>query len=142
MQSQRQDNGPVVLAYASRGHRKHQKNMDNYSSMKLELLGLKRAITEKCKDYLVGAKFVVLTDNNPMTKKINVISQTDMYFAMQRYQKDTLSVSQIHNFVQNISYFILYIITKNCVDEVIHFIAYFYPVSHVDELQNKKGLGQ
>lgn len=33
---------------------------------KLELLALKWAITEKFKDYLTGAKFVVYTDNNPV----------------------------------------------------------------------------
>ena len=46
------------LAYGSRGLTKHDKNMDTYSSMKLEVLGLKWAITDKFRDYLVGAKFV------------------------------------------------------------------------------------
>ena len=41
--------------------------MENYSSRKLELLGLKWAITEKCKDYLYGAFFTVRTDNNPLS---------------------------------------------------------------------------
>lgn len=39
--SQEQANGKVVIAYASRGLRKAEKNMENYSSMKLELLALK-----------------------------------------------------------------------------------------------------
>ena len=40
--------------------------LENYSSMKLELLGLKWAVTEKFRDYLLGQKFTVLTDNNPL----------------------------------------------------------------------------
>ena len=41
--------------------------MRNYSSAKLELLALKWAICEKFKDYLIGSKFTVHTDNNPLT---------------------------------------------------------------------------
>ena len=41
--------------------------MSNYSSLKLELLALKWAITEKSTDYLLGSKFVVYTDNNPLS---------------------------------------------------------------------------
>ena len=40
--------------------------MHNYSSAKLELLALKWAITEKFRDYLLGSKFTVYTDNNPL----------------------------------------------------------------------------
>lgn len=36
------------------------------SSLKLELLALKWSVTEKFRDYLLGNKFVVLTDNNPL----------------------------------------------------------------------------
>ncbi len=54
------------VAYASRGLRKSERNMSNYSSRKLELLALKWAVTEQFKNYLVGRKFVVLTDNNPL----------------------------------------------------------------------------
>ena len=39
--------------------------MEKYSSRKLELLGLKWAVTDKFKDY--GAQFIVRTDNNPLT---------------------------------------------------------------------------
>ena len=38
----------------------------SYAS-KLEFLALKWAITEKLHDYLYGAKFTVVTDNNPLT---------------------------------------------------------------------------
>ena len=41
--------------------------MNNYSSMKLELLALKWAITEKFRDLLIGSEFVVYTDNNPLS---------------------------------------------------------------------------
>ena len=65
--SQQQDGKPVVLGYASRGLRGSETNMLNYSSMKLELLGLKWALAEKFRDMLIGAKCVVYTDNNPLS---------------------------------------------------------------------------
>ncbi|KAG1928789.1 interleukin-1 receptor accessory protein-like 1-A, partial [Pimephales promelas] len=78
--SQEQDGGlrrPV--AYASRGLRLTERNMDNYSAMKLELLALKWAVTDKFRDYLLGAKFTVLTDNNPLcylrTAKLGAVEQ-------------------------------------------------------------------
>ena len=40
--------------------------MHNYSSAKLELLALKWAVTEKFRHYLLGSKFTVYTDNNPL----------------------------------------------------------------------------
>ena len=54
------------VAYASRGLRKTERNMNNYSSRKLELLALKWAVTEQFKHYLIGSKFIVYTDNNPL----------------------------------------------------------------------------
>lgn len=41
--------------------------MVNYSSMKLEFLALKWAMTEKFREYLLGNKCVVYTDNNPLS---------------------------------------------------------------------------
>ena len=41
--------------------------MKYYSSVKLELLALKWSVCKKFKDYLIGSKFTVLTDNNPLT---------------------------------------------------------------------------
>ena len=41
--------------------------MDNYSTMKLEMLGLKWAVTEKFRDYLLGSECTVYTDNNPLS---------------------------------------------------------------------------
>ena len=52
------------MIYASRGLTSSEKN---YPAAKLELLALKLTITEKLHDYLYGAKFTVLTDNNPLT---------------------------------------------------------------------------
>ena len=40
--------------------------MWNYSSAKLELLALKTVVTEKLRDYLLGSKFTIYTDNNPL----------------------------------------------------------------------------
>ena len=78
--SQVQDGKSKVIAYVSRGLRGGEKNMDNYSSKKLELLSLKWAVTEKLRDYLHGAHFTVYTDNNPLThvltqKKLPALEQ-------------------------------------------------------------------
>ena len=35
--------------------------------MKLEFLAMKWAITDKFRHYLLGGKFKVITDNNPLT---------------------------------------------------------------------------
>ena len=60
-----EQNGVVkVIAYASRGLKKAELN---YSSNKLEFLCLYWAVTKKFHDYLYGNKFVVTTDNNPLT---------------------------------------------------------------------------
>lgn len=55
------------IAFASRGLRPTEKNMSNYSSRKLEFLALKWAVTQKFREYLLGNKFLVLTDNNPLS---------------------------------------------------------------------------
>ena len=53
-----------VISYASRGLKRSEKN---YPASKLEFLALKWAVTGKLSDYLYGTKFIVLTDNNPLT---------------------------------------------------------------------------
>ena len=78
--SQLQDGKPRVIAYASRALRGAEKNHVRYNSMKLELLALKWAVTEKFRDYLLGNQFVVLTDNNPLkyimtTAKLGAVEQ-------------------------------------------------------------------
>ena len=66
--SQEDNNGNMrVISYASRTLKPYEKSMRNYSSAKLELLALKWSVCEKFRDYLIGSKFTVLTDNNPLT---------------------------------------------------------------------------
>jgi hypothetical protein len=78
--SQIQDGKPRVIAYASRGLRGGERNMENYSSKKLELLALKWAVTDKFRDYLLGGRCTIFTDNNPLThimtqKKLPALEQ-------------------------------------------------------------------
>ena len=40
--------------------------MHDYSLAKIELMALKWSICDKFKDYLLGSKFTVFTDNNPL----------------------------------------------------------------------------
>ena len=61
---QEQDGIKRVISYASRGLSKSE---INYSAHRLEFLALKWAVCEKFHDYLYGARFTVLTDNNPLT---------------------------------------------------------------------------
>uniref|UniRef100_A0A674PMZ3 Gypsy retrotransposon integrase-like protein 1 n=1 Tax=Takifugu rubripes TaxID=31033 RepID=A0A674PMZ3_TAKRU len=65
--SQETDGCVRPVAYASRGLRPTERNMSNYSSMKLEFLALKWAVTEKFREYLLGHKCIVYTDNNPLS---------------------------------------------------------------------------
>ena len=65
--SQMQEGRLRIIAYASRGLRGAERNAANYSSKKLELLALKWAVTETFRDYLLGSKFTIYTDNNPLT---------------------------------------------------------------------------
>ena len=65
--SQRGDDGAVrVIAYASHSLRLGERSMRDYSSAKIELLALKWSVCKKFKDYLLGSKFTVYTDNNPL----------------------------------------------------------------------------
>lgn len=65
--SQETEGGTRPIAYASRGLRPTERNMANYSSMKLEFLALKWAMTEKFREYLLGHRCMVFTDNNPLS---------------------------------------------------------------------------
>ncbi|KAL7831377.1 hypothetical protein SRHO_G00308800 [Serrasalmus rhombeus] len=65
--SQEQGGKIRPVAYASRGLRPTERNMTNYSSMKLEFLALKWAMTEKFREYLLGHHCTVYTDNNPLS---------------------------------------------------------------------------
>ncbi|KAK7915620.1 hypothetical protein WMY93_011381 [Mugilogobius chulae] len=77
--AQVQDGKERVIAYASRSLQPAERNDQNYSSFKLELLALKWAVTDKFKDYLYGAEFIVFTDNNPLvhldTARLGAVEQ-------------------------------------------------------------------
>ena len=77
---QDQEDGRRIIAYASRTLHGSERNDANYSSAKLELLAVKWAVTEKFKDYLLGSKFEIITDNNPLsylqtTAKLGAVEQ-------------------------------------------------------------------
>lgn len=55
------------VAYASRSLRPAERNTATYSSMRLEFLALKWAMAEKFREYLLGHRCVVRTDNNPLS---------------------------------------------------------------------------
>ena len=60
------DNKVRVIAYASQSLWPSEKSRRDYSSAKIELMALKWSICNKFKDYLLGSKFTVFTDNNPL----------------------------------------------------------------------------
>ena len=64
--SQQIDGVKSVIAYASRSLRPAEKNDKNYSAFKLELLGVRWAVCEAFRDYLMGNKCIILTDHNPL----------------------------------------------------------------------------
>lgn len=76
--SQEQGGKLRPIAYASRGLRRTERNMENYSSMKLECLALKWAVCDKFREYLLGNDFIY-TDNNPLchlqTSKFGALEQ-------------------------------------------------------------------
>ena len=66
--SQEDDVGNLhIISFASHMLKPYEKSMHNYSSAKLELLTLKWSVCKKFRDYFIGSKFTVLTDNNPLT---------------------------------------------------------------------------
>ena len=66
--SEEDDDGNFcIISYASCTLKPYKKSMCNYSSTKLELLALKWSVCKKFRDYLIGSKFTVLTDNNLLT---------------------------------------------------------------------------
>ncbi|KAL0154049.1 hypothetical protein M9458_050649 [Cirrhinus mrigala] len=79
------------IAFASRGLRPSERNMTNYSSMKLELLALKWAMTEKFREYLLGNKVTVYTDNNPLRylESLRWVSQLALFEYEIKYRPGT-----------------------------------------------------
>ena len=62
---QKQEDGKErVIAYASHTLNRAERN---YDAHKLEFLALKWAVTDRFHEYLYGATFEVITDNNPLT---------------------------------------------------------------------------
>ena len=65
---QEDDSGNLcIISYASHTLKLYERSMWNYSSAKLELLGLKWAVCENFKNYLISSRFTILTGNNPLT---------------------------------------------------------------------------
>ena len=63
--SQKEDNGSIhVTMHTSRSMQPSEQSLWNYNSTKLDLLALKWVVMEKLKDYLIGSKFIIYTDNN------------------------------------------------------------------------------
>ena len=66
--SQEDDEGNYcVISFVSHTLKSVERTIWNYSSAKLELLTLRWAVCDKFRDYLIGSKFTVLTDSNPLT---------------------------------------------------------------------------
>ena len=84
---QKDESGQVrAIAYASRSLKKSERN---YPAHKLEFLALKWTVTEKFRDYLLGAPFFeVLTDNNPLTY---VLTSAKLDATSQRWVADLAS---------------------------------------------------
>ena len=55
-----------VIAFARRSLQPSKQSMWNYSSANLELLPLKFAVMEKLRAYVLGSKFTIYTENNPL----------------------------------------------------------------------------
>lgn len=82
--SQEQDGRVRPIVYASRGLRPTERNMANYSSMKLEFLALKWVMTDKFREYLLRHKCVVFTDNNPLSHLSSAkLGATEQHWAAQ-----------------------------------------------------------
>ncbi|KAL7883046.1 hypothetical protein SRHO_G00007040 [Serrasalmus rhombeus] len=77
--SQEQEGKIHPITFASRGLRPTERNMENYSSMKLKLLAVKWAVTVKFREYLLGHQFTIFTDNNSLshlqTAKLGAVEQ-------------------------------------------------------------------
>ena len=65
--SQRDETGTShKIAFTSKSLQPSEQSMWNYSLAKLELLALKWVVKGKLRDYLLGSKFTIYTDSNPL----------------------------------------------------------------------------
>ena len=64
---QKQNGRLVVISYASRTLRPHEKNEARMSSKRLEFCALKWCVVEKFREYLCWSHFIIYTDNNPLS---------------------------------------------------------------------------
>ncbi|CAG2185169.1 unnamed protein product [Mytilus edulis] len=81
-----QEQGTVVIAYASRSLHPNEKNMENYSSMKLEMLAPKWAVTEK-------QSFVLLTNCKTAQSEMRWVSQLAQFDFEVKYRSGRSNVN-------------------------------------------------
>ena len=91
---QEDDDGNMrIISFASHTLKLYEKSMHNYSSTKLELLAIKWSVCKKFRNYLIGSKFTVLTDNNRLTyvQTSHLGTSQIRWFPMSRYSTLILS---------------------------------------------------
>ena len=87
------DNEIRVVAYTSQSLRPLEKSMRDYSSAKIELMALKWSICAMFQDYLLGSKFTVFTDNNPLCYiKSSKLGATQIHWLCKLMSYDTDNV--------------------------------------------------
>ena len=132
---QDQDGGFRVVSYASRALRKSEQN---YPSNKLEFLALRWAVTTKFHDYLYGHKFVVMTDNNPLTYVLTTakldavghrwLAELASYDFQIRYKSGRSNVdadvlSRIPRQIQCSSSTLTQVVTESCSDQFSGYVC-------------------
>lgn len=74
---QEQEKKVRPITYASRSLSHSERNMTNYSSMKLEFVALKWAVTKMFREYLLGQKCMVWMDNN-LLSHLNTVQRSSV----------------------------------------------------------------
>ena len=137
---QEQDGVKRVIAYASRALNKSEKN---YPAHKLEFLALKWSVCDKFNDYLLGHRFTVLTDNNPLTyvlssakldatgqRWVAALAAFDFDILYRPGNADADSLSRLPGAKESIS---LEAVSAIC--NIIHAQPHIYSLSTNDELK-------
>ena len=84
---QEQDGKLVVISYASRTLRPHERNEAYLSSKRLEFCALRWCVVERFRPYLSWSHFVLFTDNNPLAfLKSSKLSATEVRWVAQLAQ--------------------------------------------------------